>query len=90
MDDIFSAIGADLRAAVTRDPAEITADILQAEDRKLAESQAQLQVAFEEGEARFNAQLEALAQPPNDEAHLKPERWLLARRCWAWLYHDED
>ena len=48
--------------AVTRDPAEIAADLLQADDRKLAESQAQLQVAFEKGEAQFNAQLDALVQ----------------------------
>ncbi len=77
--------------AVTGDPAEIAADLLQADNRKLAESQAQLQVAFEKGEAQFNAQLDALVQQQqNDDAHLKPERWLLARRCWAWLYHDED
>ncbi len=79
------------QGAVTRDAAEIAADLLQAEDRKLAESQAQLQVAFEKGEAQFNAQLEALAsQQQQNEAHLKPDRWLLARKCWAWLHHDED
>jgi hypothetical protein len=72
-----------------RDVAVVTAELLNANDRKLAESQAKLQVDFENHEARFNAELAALVPlRQKDEAMLRPERWLLARKCWAWLHHD--
>ena len=72
-----------------RDVAVATAELLNANDRKLAESQAKLQVDFENYEARFNAELAALVPVrQKDGATLRPERWLLARKCWAWLHHD--
>jgi hypothetical protein len=75
---------------MARDVANIAADLLEAEKRGLAESQAKFQADFEAREAKFNADLEALAQQmPNGPA--KPEfadNWLLARKCWAWLYRD--
>jgi hypothetical protein len=73
----------------TRDVTEITADLLQANDRKLAENQTKLQVALDEHEAHFNAELAALVPlQQNDAGIVKPDRWLLARKCWAWLHHD--
>ena len=73
------------------DVAEITAELLQAEKRKLEESQAQFQSEFEAREARFNAELETIApQKTKDSTRPRPDGyWLLARKCWAWLYHDE-
>jgi len=72
---------------MARDVADIAADLLEAEKRGLAESQAKFQADFEAREAKFNADLEALApQKPNGPA--KPEfadNWFLARKCWAWL-----
>ena len=75
---------------VAQDIADVAADLLEAEKRKLDESQAKFQTDFEAGEAKFNADLEALTQqkstgPENSESG---GSWLLARKCWAWLYGD--
>ena len=69
----------------------VAADLLQVQDRKLAESQTKFQAEFEAGEARFNAELEALSSPKrqNSEKSKFVEKWFLARKCWAWLYHDD-
>ena len=70
--------------------ADIAADILGAEKREFANSQSKFQADFEAQEAKFNADLEALATPASNG----PEKleaapgWLLARKCWAWLYSD--
>jgi hypothetical protein len=73
-----------------RDIAEVTANVLEAEKRGLAESQAKFQADFEAHEAKFNADLEALAtQKPKGPAKSEPAAsWLLARKCWAWLHRD--
>ena len=72
-----------------RDVAEVTAKILEAEERGLAASQAKFQADFEAREAKFNADLEALAtQKPKGPASEPAASWLLARKCWAWLYRD--
>ena len=72
------------------DLADVAAKLLQAEKRGFAESQAKFQANFESREAKFNAELEALApQKPKELA--RPEsadNWSLARKSWAWLYHD--
>ena len=73
-----------------RDVAEITADLLHANDSRLVESQAKLQADFERYEAKFNAELAALVPQTEKNAgdpQSKP-KWLLARKCWSWLYHD--
>ena len=73
----------------TRDLADVAADLLTAEARKLAESQTKLQADFEAREAKFNADLEALVPVTSNCAANAPEvHWLLARKCWSWLYHD--
>ena len=73
-----------------RDIAEVTANILEGEKRVLAESQEKFQTDFEVREAKFNADLEALAtkksQGPETSQHTAS--WLLARKCWAWLQRD--
>ena len=72
------------------DLADVTADLLTAEARKLAESQTKLQADFEAHEARFNADLAALV-PTTSNGAARTESavcWLLARKCWSWLYHD--
>ena len=76
--------------STTGDVADITAGLLNAEKRGLAENQAKLQAAFEAHEAKFNADLEALApqKPKGPEKTESPGSWFLARKCWAWLYHD--
>ena len=76
---------------VTGDLQAVATDLLQAQDRKLAESQTKFQAEFEAGEARFNAELEALSSPKrqNSEKSKFVEKWLLARKCWAWLYHED-
>jgi len=72
-----------------RDLADVTADLLTAEACKLVESQAKLQADFEAHEARFNADLAALVPTTSDgAARTEPAVWLLARKCWSWLYHD--
>ena len=73
-----------------RDVAQITADLLHADDSRLAESQARLQSDFERHEAKFSAELAALVKQPeeNAESRQSEARWLLARKCWSWLYHD--
>ena len=75
----------------TRDIAEATVGLLQAQKRKLDESQTQFQAEFEAREARFNADLETIAplKPKNSTTPQPEGYWLLARKCWAWLYHDE-
>jgi hypothetical protein len=72
------------------DLADVAADLLTAEARKLAESQTKLQADFEAREAKFNADLEALVPATsNCAANASPlVHWLLARKCWSWLYHD--
>ncbi len=74
----------------TRDLADVAADLLEAEARQLAESQTKLQADFEAREAKFNADLEALVPATSNCAtNASPEvHWLLARKCWSWLYHD--
>ena len=74
----------------TRDVAEVTANVLEGEKRGLAERQAKFQADFEAREAKFNADLEALATPkPKSPAKSElAASWLLARKCWAWLYRD--
>ena len=75
---------------VTQDVADVAAHLLEADKRKLAESQAKLQTDFEVHEAKFNADLEALV-PQKPAGSVKSEvggSWLLARKCWAWLYRD--
>jgi hypothetical protein len=75
---------------VTQDVADVAAHLLEVEKRKLAESQTQLQTDFEAREAKFNADLETLA-PQKPAGPVKSEvggSWLLARKCWAWLYCD--
>ncbi len=76
--------------STTGDVADITAGLLNAEKRGLAENQAKLQAAFEAHEAKFNADLEALApqKPKGPEKSEASSSWMLARKCWAWLYHD--
>ena len=73
-----------------RDVAQITADLSHADDSRLAESQARLQSDFERHEAKFSAELAALVKQPeqNAESHRSEARWLLARKCWSWLYRD--
>ena len=75
---------------VTEDVADVAAHLLEADKRKLAESQAQLQTDFEAREAKFNADLETLTpQKPVDPGNSEVGgSWLLARKCWAWLYRD--
>ena len=70
--------------------AEVTANVLEAEKRALAESQVKLQADFEVREAKFNADLEALTAnksqaPKRSEPTVS---WLLARKCWAWLHRE--
>ncbi len=80
-----------MTSIVTGDLEAATADLLQAQDRKLAESQTKFQAEFEAGEAKFNAELEAMSSPKRQDLE-KPkfvDKWLLARKCWAWLYHDD-
>ena len=74
----------------TRDLTDVTAELLKAEARKLAESQTKLQADFEAHEARFNAYLAALVPTRSDNCASTepPVHWLLARKCWAWLYPD--
>jgi hypothetical protein len=74
----------------THNIAEVTAKILDAEKRALAESQVKLQVGFEVREAKFNADLEALAtkRSQSPETSQSTASWLLARKCWAWLNRD--
>jgi hypothetical protein len=69
------------------DITDITAEILESENRALEESQAKLQTDFEVSEAKFNADLEALAakKPEGHEKRESTTSWLLARKCWAWL-----
>jgi len=76
--------------SVVHDIAEVTANVLDAEKRALAESQVKLQADFEVREAKFNADLEALAtkKPQGPERSEPAASWLLARKCWAWLYRD--
>ncbi len=72
------------------DVSDVAAGLLEAERRRLAESQARFQADFETREARFNADLEAVA-PKKEKGPGRLESagaWLLARKCWAWLYHD--
>jgi hypothetical protein len=75
---------------VTKDVADVAAGLLEAEKQKLAESQAKLQADFESREAKFNADLEGLV--PQKAKDIAPsesgDRWLLARKCWAWLHGD--
>jgi len=75
---------------VTKDVADVAAGLLEAEKQKLAENQAKLQADFESREAKFNADLEGLVpQKAKDIAPSKSgDRWLLARKCWAWLHGD--
>ena len=75
---------------VTRDLAEVAAELLSAEDRKLAESQAKFQAEFEAREAKFGSDLAALVPLKAKDAtnSATAARWVLARKCWAWLYHD--
>jgi hypothetical protein len=61
----------------TRDVTEITADLLQANDRKLAENQAKLQVALDEHESHFNAELAALVPLRQNDAAKN-----LTGGCW--------
>ena len=75
---------------VTQDVADVAAHVLEADKRKLAENQAKLQTDFEAHEAKFKADLESLA-PQKAAGPVKSEiggGWLLARKCWAWLYRD--
>ena len=75
---------------VTQDVADVAANLLEADKRKLAESQAKLQADFEAREAKFNADLGTLA-PQKPTGPVKSEvggSWLLARKCWASLYRD--
>jgi hypothetical protein len=74
----------------TRDLADVAADLLEAEARQLAESQTKLQADFEAREAKFNADLEALVPATSKCGANAPPvvHWLLARKCWSWLYHD--
>ena len=75
---------------VAQDIAEVAADLLEAEKRKIDDSEARFQTDFEAGEAKFNA-IEALTQQKSTgfSENSKPEgSWLLARKCWAWLYGD--
>jgi hypothetical protein len=76
---------------VTGDLEAVTADLLQAQDRKLAESQTKFQAECEAGEAKFNAELEALSLPKRHDSEKSKfvDKWLLARKCWAWLYHND-
>ena len=75
-----------------RDVADVTAQLLQAEKRRLDENQAQYQSEFEAREARFNADLDAIArhQSKDSTKHSQPEGfWMLARKSWVWLYGDK-
>jgi hypothetical protein len=73
-----------------KDIAEITAKVLDAEKRALAESQVKLQAEFEAREAKFNADLETIAtkKPQGSGTPGSSDSWLLARKCWAWLQRD--
>jgi hypothetical protein len=73
-----------------QDLAEITAKLLDAEKRMFAESQISFQIDFETREAKFNADLEALAtkRPQAPATSQRIASWLLARKCWAWLRRD--
>jgi hypothetical protein len=77
-------------ARAVPDISEITSGILQSEKRALEESQAKLQTDFEVSDAKFNADLEALAtkKPPGQDKSGAATSWLLARKCWAWLHRD--
>jgi hypothetical protein len=66
---------------VTQDLADVAAHLLEADKRKLAESQTKLQTDFEAREAKFNAGLETLA-PQKPTGPVKSEvggSWLLAK-----------
>jgi len=75
-----------------RDFADVTAELLQAQKRKLDESQAHYQSEFEAREARFNADLDSIA-PHQSKDSTKPAQsegfWMLARKSWVWLYGDK-
>jgi hypothetical protein len=75
---------------VPQDISEVTAGLLAAENRKLAESQAKLQSDFEAHEAKFKADLEVVTpQKPKDPANSgSASSWFLARKSWAWLRRD--
>jgi hypothetical protein len=75
---------------VPQDISEVTASLLEAESRKLAESQAKLQSDFEAHEAKFKADLEVVApQKPKGPANSgSAGSWFLARKSWAWLRRD--
>ena len=72
------------------DLADLAAKLLQAEKCGFAESQAKFQADFEARDAKFNAELEALApQKPKEPAKSESAgNWSLARKSWAWLYGD--
>lgn len=75
---------------VTGDIAEAAAQLLQANERRLAEQQAQFQASFESREAKFNADLDAMSPKKKTKSSRNSESsgtWLLARKCWEWL-HD--
>jgi hypothetical protein len=75
-------------ARAVPDITEITAEILESEKRALEDNQAKLQTSFEVCEAKFNADLEALAtkKPHGQDKSDAATSWLLARKCWAWLH----
>ena len=77
-------------AQVAPDLADVAAKLLQAEKRGFAKSQAKFQADCEAREAKFNAELEALApQKPKEPARSEfADNWSLARKSWAWLYGD--
>lgn len=71
------------------DLAEIAAQLLQGNARRLSESQDELQAQLEDREIKFNAALEKIT-PKKRVSSREPAsggRWLLARKCWAWLRH---
>jgi hypothetical protein len=74
----------------TQDVADVASKLLESEKRKLAENQAKFQKDFEASEAKFNADLEGLA-PQKLTSNANSESggsWLLARKCWVWLYGE--
>jgi hypothetical protein len=76
--------------SVSGDVSDVAAGLLEAEKRKLAENQTRFQADFESREARFNADLEAVApqKPKGPARSIAADIWLLARKRWAWMYRD--
>jgi hypothetical protein len=55
-----------------------------------AEAAAMLKADFEASNAKFKADLESLSprKPVSPAKADSSGKWILARKCWSWLYRD--